>query len=141
MAALGTRLLKLTINGTEHTEEVSKVAVTSTESDSDFVTFYDAANGGGREYRLNVIAAQDPEPGSFWDLVFSNAGQTVPFVINPHGNETPTATQPHFAGNATITEPDGDFLGGEADASTTARFTIEVEWVLTGKPTKITSGA
>jgi hypothetical protein len=47
----------------------------------------------------------------------------------------PTTTYPKFSGTVTITEPDGDLVGGDADQSTTARFTTDVEWVFTAKPT------
>ena len=38
---------------------------------------------------------------------------------------------------ANVREPNGTLIGGEADASTTKRMTVEVEWPLTAKPTKI----
>ena len=49
----------------------------------------------------------------------------------------PSATEPHFEGTAVISEPDGDLLGGEANASSTARMTVEISWELTGKPTMV----
>lgn len=139
MAALGTRLLKIEVDGTDYTAQVSKAVIVSGESDSDFLTFADAAAGGGREYRLEFTAVQDTETGTLWDEVFSNPGDTVPITLVPYGNAVASATQPHFTANATITEPDGDFLGGEADSSTSARFTFECSWVLDGKPAKVTA--
>lgn len=139
MAGIGTRLLELEIGGENVSAEVSKAVITSNEADSDFVTFADAKAGGKREYRLDITMVQDPETGSLWDKIWSAAGSTVPFSVNPFGNEVPSATQPHYTGNVTITEPDGDLLGGEADASTTARFTVEVSWVCDAKPTKVTA--
>lgn len=139
MAALGTRLLKIEVDGTDYTAQVSKAVITSGESDSDFITFADAAAGGGREYRLEFTAVQDAATGTLWDEVFTNAGDTVPFTLMPYGNAVPSATEPHFEGNATITEPDGDFIGGEADASTSARFVFECSWVLDAKPSRVTA--
>ena len=141
MAGLGTRLLKLKIGTDEVTAQVSKAVIGSAEADSDFVTFADAAAGGKREYTLQLIAVQDMATGTVWDKVWSAAGTTVAAKVNPYGNETATATEPHFTGNVTITEPDGDLVGGEADASTSARFTFEVSWVFAAKPTKLTTGA
>lgn len=138
MAQLGTRLLTITIGGTEYKTELSKAVVTSGEADSDFVTFADAAAGGKREYRLEFTAAQDMATGSLWDKVWTAAGTTVACVLKPYGNAAASVTQPHYTFNATITEPDGDFIGGEADASTTARQKIECSWVLDAKPTKVT---
>lgn len=139
MSALGTRLLTLEIDGTDFTAQVSNVRIVSGESDSDFVTFADAAAGGAREYKLAFTAVQDPAAGTLWDEVWTNAGDTVPFTIAPAGGAAPTVGTPHFEGSAVITEPDGDILGGEANASTTARFTFECEWVCTAKPTRVTA--
>lgn len=141
MAALGTRLLKLKIGGTEYTAQVSKAVIVSGEADSDFVTFADAAAGGAREYRLEFTAVQDAATGTLWDQVFTAAGTSVAVVFNPYGVTTATAATPFFNGNVTITEPDGDFMGGEADASTSARFTFECSWVFAAKPTRVTTGA
>lgn len=124
------------IDGTDHTAVVSNARITSNPSDSDFTTFADAASGGSREYRLEFTAVQDPETGTLWDEVWTNSGDTVPFTLMPEGNATPTATQPHFEGNAVISEPDGDLLGGEANSSSTSRFTFEAAWVCTAKPTR-----
>ena len=139
MAALGTRALVLTIGATDYTAQVSKAVITSGEADSDFVTFANAAAGGAREYRLEFTAVQDLATTTLWDKVFTSAGTSVAYLLKPYGNATASATQPHYSGNATVTEPDGDFIGGEADASTTARMTFECSWVLDAKPTKVTS--
>jgi Ca2+-binding RTX toxin-like protein len=139
MAALGTRQLVLTIGGTDYTTQVSKVVITSEAADSDFMTFADAASGGARLYKLAFIAVQDAATGTLWDKVFTVAGTTVAYLLKPYGNAAASVGQPHYSGNAVITEPDGDFIGGEADSSTTARFTFECEWELTAKPTKVTS--
>ncbi|MDF1705065.1 MAG: hypothetical protein P1U38_09850 [Aeromicrobium sp.] len=140
MAALGTRLLTLTVNAVEFTAQVSNVRIVSGEADSDFVSFADAAAGGAREYKLAFTAVQDPATGTLWDKVWTGAGTTVPFILKPAGGDTtPTPAQPHFTGNAVVTEPDGDLLGGEADASSSARFTFECEWTCTAKPVRLTT--
>jgi hypothetical protein len=139
MAAIGTRLLKLEIDGAEFTGQVSAARIVSGEGDTDFVTFADAAAGGAREYRIEFTAVQDAAAGSLWTEVFDNAGDTVPFTLMPYGNAVASATEPHFEGNAVISEPDGDLIGGEADASATARFTIDCSWVLTGKPARVSA--
>lgn len=140
MAALGTRTLKVKIGATEYTAQVSKCVVTSGEADADFVTFADAAAGGAREYRLEFTAVQDLATGTLWSQVFTAAGTTVAVSIAPYGATTATATAPFVNGNVVITEPDGDFIGTEADASTTARATFECSWVFTAKPTLVTTG-
>ena len=82
---------------------------------------------------------QDMATGTLWDKVWTATGTSVAYILKPYGNTTGSPTQPHYSGNATITEPDGDFIGGEADASTSARMTFECSWVLDAKPTKVTS--
>ncbi|WP_156409701.1 hypothetical protein [Nocardioides sp. Soil796] len=82
-----------------------------------------------------MTLVQDLATGSLWREVWDNTGTEVPFTLAPYGNAAPAAGQGHVVGNAVISEPDGDLLGGEANASTTARFTIDVEWSCTAKPT------
>lgn len=136
---LGTRLLKLEIDGNPVTAQVSKSVITSAESDSDFVTFADAAAGGARQYTLEFTAVQDTTTDTIWDQIWSAAGTTVTGTLMPYGNAVASPTEPHYDFSAVITEPDGDFLGGEANSSTTARFTFDGAWPLTAKPTKVTS--
>lgn len=137
MAAIGTRKLTLDIDGTEYTAQVSNVRITSAEADSDFVTFAEAASGGARDYALVITLTQDAAAGTLWTEIFENAGDDVPYVVAPYGNAAPSAGEPHFTGTCTITEPDGDLLGGEANKSNTARMTIEVTFPCTGKPVKV----
>ena len=139
MTGIGTRLLKLTIDADEVTAEVSKVVITSNDAGSDFTTSADAPAGGARLYRLEFTAVQDAVAGSLWDKVFTAAGTSVPFVLDPYGGGAPTPTNPQFEGTVTITEPDGDFLGGEADSSTSARFAFACAWVCDDKPTRVTA--
>lgn len=138
MAGLGTRLLKISVGGTDYTAQVSKAVITSGESDSDFVTFADAAAGGGRLYNLEFTAVQDMAASTLWDKVWTAAGTTVACILMPYGNSAASVSQPHYSFNAVVKEPDGDFIGGEADASTTARMVIECVWPLEAKPTKVT---
>lgn len=140
MPQFGTRRLKLFVEGTEYTSSVSDVRITSEESDSDFVSFAAAAAGGARDYKLACTLVQDSSTTSLWYKAWNQAGSDVAFEVWPNGQNTvnpttPTPTYPKFSGTITLSEPDGDFIGGEADPSNTARFTTEVEWALTDKPT------
>lgn len=139
MAGIGTRLLKITVAGTEYNGQVSTSKLTTGESDSDFVTFADAAAGGARQYNFEFTAVQDLAVGTLWDKVWSVPGTTVACVLKPYGNATASAAQPHYGFNAVVTEPDGDLIGGDADKSVTAQQVITCIWPLEAKPTKITS--
>ena len=135
MAALGTRALTLKVGATDVTVQVSNCRIASAESDSDFTSFADAAAGGSRVYKLAGTAAQDVATGTIWDQIWNHAGETVAVIVAPNGGAAASATQPTFTGNVIITEPDGDLLGGEANSSATAKFTIDFEWEFTAKPT------
>lgn len=139
MAALGTRALVLTIGGTDYTTQISNCRVTSQASDSDFTTFADAAAGGARLYQLEGTMVQDTATGTFWDKIWTAAGTSVAYLLKPSGNSAASTSQPHYSGNLTIKEPDGDMIGGEANASTTARFTLDFAFPLDAKPTKVTT--
>lgn len=137
MPALGTRKLVLRVDGTDYTSSVSNVRIVSGEQDTDFVSFADALAGGAREYTLALTMKQDTGTTALWYYAWSQAGTDVAVEVWPNGynSGTATATYPKITGTVTITEPDGDFLGGEANASSTAVFTTEVEWKYTAKPT------
>lgn len=137
MAGLGTRLFKVDVDGVERSAEVSNVRLVTGDADSDFVTFAQAAAGGSRQYTLAFTAVQDLVADTLWDLVWTTPGAEVNGTYMPYGNAIASPTQPHFDFTAVIKEPDGDFLGGDADVSTTARMTFEAEWELTAKPTKV----
>jgi hypothetical protein len=139
MAALGTRLLTFTLDGEEVTAQVSNLRIAGAAADADFTSFEDAKNGGAREYHLVGTAAQDIAEDTIWDKIWTASGTTVPVIIKPAGGTTASPTQPHFTGNVTIVEPDGDLLGGEANASKTAKFTIDFDWTFDAKPTKVTA--
>lgn len=141
MAALGTRMLKVKIGSTEYTADVSVCEIVSGAADSDFTSFADAAAGGAREYRLRLVLRQDLATGTLWRTIWGSAGTSVAVKVNPYGNATATATEPHYTGNVTVTEPDGVLIGGEANSSTSARMTVEVAWVFAAKPTEVTTGA
>ncbi len=127
----------------DYTSEVSNVRITSAESDADFVSFADAAAGGARQYALALTFKQTSATTSLWAKMFgAEVGTDVPCEIWPAGRPgggTATVSQPKYTVTATVSEPDGDLLGGEADKSVTARFLTEVEWQCLAKPVQVTS--
>lgn len=139
MARVQPRLISLKVSAVDKSAEISKAVITSAAASSDFMSFTDARSGGLREYALEMTIAQDHASATLWDTVWTGAGTQVPGVYAPYGNATPTDDQPHYTFTAVVSEPDGDFLGAEADDSTTAVATIDVSWKLTGKPVKVTA--
>lgn len=138
MAGIGTRKLTISIDGDEVAPEVTSAVIASAAADSDTTTFADAAGGGSRKYTLKITGVQDATAGSLWDQTFSHAGEEVDVIVRPYGNASASPTQPHLEATAIVSEPDGDWIGGEANASNTSKFTFEVEWELTGKPVRVT---
>jgi hypothetical protein len=134
MTKVSPRLIALEVDGVDRSDEISKAIITSAAGASDFLTFAAARAGGNRDYMLNMTIAQDHASGTLWDLIFTGAGTEVDGTYAPYGNEDPSPTQPHYDFTATVAEPDGNFLGGEASISTTAVASIEVSWQLAVKP-------
>lgn len=137
MTALGTRSLKLSVGATDYTAQISNCEITAEDADSDFVTFADAASGGAKVWKLKGTIVQDLETTSLWNYVWASPGSSVAALIKPHGNATASTTQPHYSGNVTVQVPDGTVIGGDADASTTSRFTVDIEWPFDARPTKV----
>ena len=59
--------------------------------------------------------------------VFDNpAKDNVPFVLAPHGNDTPTVDEPHWVGTLAFPKlrPSLGIKAGDDDATTELKFTI-----------------
>jgi hypothetical protein len=142
MAEWGTRSLVFRANNADFTGTVSKVRIKSAETDADFVSFADAAAGGLRKYKLVLTLKQDNAATALWFFAWASAGQTLPYEVWPNGRPVSgiaSPAQPKFSGSVIVMEPDGDFIGGDADASPTKYFTADFEWDCTGKPVLATS--
>jgi hypothetical protein len=132
---IGTRKTVLKIASTDFSDSISKCAIVASEKDSDFMSFAEALAGGARDYTLALTIRQDTAAASLWYYAWSQAGTDVAVEFWPNGGTTESATLPKITGTVTVREPDGDFLGGEANKSSTAVNTIDVEWQFTAKPT------
>lgn len=132
----GNKKPQLTIGtpGADRSADVISWLIENEEADSDVVTFEDAANGGGRQFKLTGSAIQSTESAAFWRYVWENSGEEgVPYTIAPHGNAAPSKDQPHFVGTLSIgPKPQ---IGGEASASATSAFTFDYEFLIDGEPT------
>jgi hypothetical protein len=139
MTRIGTRSLLLAMDGTDYTADVSKALITSTTKG----TTRALADGSLgeiqiREYRLEVTTPQDP--AGLWGSIWANAGTFQDFYLAPEGNADASTSQPHWSGVLSLTEPEGDFLGGTADASRRRILTASMSWLILGRPTRLTSG-
>ena len=130
----GTKLkLELGTPGTDYWADLTSYLLDNEEADADVTTFEDANNGGAVDFILSGSAVQSTDSVSFWTYVWENTGEDVPFTLAPHGNEVPSAAQPHFIGTVTIGKKPA--IGGEAG---TSDFTFDFEWKCVGEPTKDT---
>jgi hypothetical protein len=133
---IGTRKTVLKVGGTDFTTHVSKCVIVSGDSEDDFISFAEALAGGARDYKLQLTIRQDTADDSLWYYAWDNAGDDVAVEFWPNGDGvTEGATTPKVTGTVTIVEPDGDFVGGEANRSNIATQVVEVEWAFTAKPT------
>jgi hypothetical protein len=127
-------VLTLGSPGTSYSADVISWSIENEEADSDVITFEDAASGGTRQFFLRGSAVQSTATASFWSYVWENSGETeVAYTIAPHGNATPSATEPHFVGTLTIGPK--PTIGGEASTSSSSAFVFDFEFEIDGVPT------
>lgn len=145
MAAVTGRLVKVSITAgttnSEYSAYLTNARFNAADSDNDTITFADAAAGGSKVYTFQGTALQDDGANSaaFWSMVQSNPGASVALRYMPQGNTTASTTQPHWTATAVIAAFDGDYLGGDANASATFKNTFDFTWQLTAAPAKQTS--
>ena len=116
----------------DHKVDITAASITNAEKDSDVTTFGDVAAGDDRDFFLKFTGTQSTAVASLWRYIWEHAGdEAVAYTYAPHGNEIPTAAEPHFTGTLTIGPPPE--IGGEAGKNNT--YTFEAEWKLDAKPT------
>lgn len=113
---------------------VSTSAVLDNEdAPSDVVTFADVLAGNDKRWTLVISGYPDYEAGTFWSLLWNNPPFTpLPYLFKPYGNDVPTTTEPHFAGQAMPERKPG--LGGDAGRA----WTYDVRLNCTAAPIRIT---
>lgn len=134
-AIVGSRKTQLFIDGVDVTDEISSCVLTSGETTSEFISFTDALTGLARDYVLKLKLRQDTDTDSLWYVIWDAAGDDLAYEFWPSGGSpTPSATTPKISGYVTISEPDGDLLGGDADPNARVVRVTEVEWKCTDRP-------
>jgi hypothetical protein len=110
------------IDGDDYWADFSSVTFSSEDAAAEVSTFYDSSLGGKRDFFFTVSGVQSTATGSLWKAMWDSAGDEVPFIYAPHGNETASATQPHITGTVRIPAKGSFILGGEASADGTFSF-------------------
>jgi hypothetical protein len=125
--------LKLTIGTTDYWADVTAVTLNNEEAAAGVVTFEDASLGGSRQFFLEGSAIQSTDATSLWSYIWDNTGDIVSYVYAPHGNTTPSASEPHFEG--TIKVPAKPAVGGEAAIN--GEYTFDFRFDCQEEPTKV----
>lgn len=140
MTALSPKKSKIEINGTDYSNDVTNYTVSAADQDNSTLTFGEADSGATKAYTVTVTVIQDDSATSLWSYINDNAGtDNIPLVLQPHGNATPSATQPHWTGTCSIPEWDGDFMGGDANIDPRARWTASAAITISAKLTRLTA--
>jgi len=128
MARIKGKSIVFEVDGTEYSGSVSNVTFSSAVGTLGFGNYEDSL-----DFTCAVTGFQDVQAVSLWSELFDNPGQTVTITYAPHGNATATSTQPHFTATGYAeTLPD---LGGAAGEF----FVYDINFILTGKPTRVTA--
>lgn len=125
--------LSLMIDTQEVNIEATSVVLQNEEADGEAVTFAELASGSAVQWFFEITATSDYGTGSFWSLLWDNAGQDVAFTFKPYGNAIASTAQPHFTGTVSISSKPP--IGGTAGEV----FTMEVRLDLVGEPTRVTA--
>lgn len=126
--------LSLTFGTEEINLEATAVVLQNEEADGDAVTFAELQGGTAVQWFFEITAVSDYGADSFWSFLWDNSGADVAFVFKPYGNATPTTTQPHFTGTATVVSKPP--IGGTAGEV----FTFETRLDVVGEPARVTTG-
>lgn len=128
MARIKGKSVVFEINGTEYAGAVSNVTFSSAVNTLGFGNYEDSL-----DFTCAVTGFQDTAAASLHSFLWDNPGVTVNISFAPHGNATPSASQPWFTatGYAEVV-PD---LGGTAGEF----FVYDLNFILDGKPTRVES--
>lgn len=126
MARIKGKSIIFEVDGTEFAGAVSNVTFSSAVGTLGFGDYTDSL-----DFTCAVTGFQDVQAVSLWSELFDNPGATIALTYAPHGNATPTSTQPHFTATGYAeTVPD---LGGAAGEY----FVFDLNIILDGKPVRV----
>lgn len=129
------RKLALVIDGTDYFPDMASYEL-APDDKGDILTFGDAA-GGGEAWKFKGKAIQSTDDTSLWSMIWEHRGETVDFIVAPHGNATAEKGKPHFKGRVVIgSRPP---LSSEAGDDKGAVF--DFEWDIEGEPEKVDTGS
>jgi hypothetical protein len=118
------RDLILTIDGTDIAMDASSITLSNEDKDGEVRTFADITPP--KQWYFEVEAIQSTDTNSFWSALWELDGQEgIPYVFKPHGNASPSSSQPHFSGSVTIKGKPP--VGGSADTTFTFTYRLDCD--------------
>ena len=128
-------IFSLTVGEEDWVSDIVSFELTSDEADADAMTFAEYNAGTARVWVLNVTAAWDGgSAGSLHDYLWTNAGSTATFEIQPVSGVV-SASKPKYTGTVRIPfRPD---ISVEANEESTFEYEFEV----VGQPNKVISAS
>jgi hypothetical protein len=128
MARIKGKSIVFEVDGTEYAGSVSNVTFSSAVGTLGFGNYEDSL-----DFTCAVTGFQDTAAASLHSELWANPGATVTLTFAPHGNASPSVSQPHFtASGYAETVPN---LGGAAGEF----FVYDINFILDGKPTRVES--
>ena len=126
MTSINGRDLVLLLDSVDRSDEASSVSF----GIGTRTTFADMRNAVPKV--LNMTIKQDLDADSLYTLALAGLGEPIVGLVKPNGNETASATQPHYSFNVTPAGPSSDsVLGGDAADDASKPLTVDVAWLIT----------
>lgn len=125
MARIKGKSIVFSVDGTEYAGGVSNVVFSSAVNTLGFGNYEDSL-----DFTCAVTGFQDTATASLHTFLWENPGVNVDIIYAPHGNGSPSASQPLFeaTGYAEVVPS----LGGAAGEF----FVYDINFILTGKPVR-----
>jgi hypothetical protein len=106
------RNIILKIDGTEYACDANKVSLTPEDAPGGVRTFCETNTE--KQFKLALEGIVSLEATSLYQILWSNQGTQVDFVIAPAGNATPTTNERHYTGSVIIDDlPPLELTAGE----------------------------
>jgi len=94
--------IKFLIGATEYACDATMVDLVLGDAPGDVQTFCEQRVGG--EWALTLEGITSGDATSLYRVLWANFGTTATFTIAPNGNETATASEPHYTGTVKFNE-------------------------------------
>lgn len=112
------------IGGVDYAYDATKVTLTPGDADGGAPRTF-CQPEAEQQWNLDIEGTMSGQAASLYRALFAAYETDVAFIIAPHGNTTPSATQPHYTGTVTVNNLPPISL----DPGQTAVFTVSLRVV------------